>query len=320
MNRKFVAVLSAASLAATFGVLRAPSAIAADPDPSAAASLAYSGSGSAHALDLTVLGTSGVHVAQAAVGSSEGSMDTSTTPRSVADASNLALSLLSGTAPSPALLAHTHQEAPPDHAISSTKTVVPLRVPGLLDLGVSSSESNARWAGDDKCLASGASVERSTVSTADAELLGVAGLTSGLLKLSNTVATAQSTRLQQLSLGAGRAVVSNAAGSAVDLSLFNGGVHVQVASAPVLTAVANGKPGGASVTWTAPLVTVNGTPLTVSNSPLRIVSPDNPLLSVELTLGTKTKDQRSAGRHARRGGRQCPSPQVEVADRHRGRG
>ena len=287
MNRSFVSLVSAAAL--TLGGLTwvASGATAAD-QPSAAAAPSFSGSGSAHALDLTVLSAAGIKAAQVSLATAEGAANSASSPRAVADAANLEVALLTGNAPSPALLAHARQTAPPDHPTGDSDESLPLHIPGLLDLDVSTATANARWAGDDACFASGTSVQRSTVSTADAELLGVAGLGKGLLKLNGAVATSQSTRLEQLSSSGGRAVISNAVGSAAGLELLNGAVHVQVAQAPVLTATATGTPGGARVDWQAPLVTVNGSALNVANSPLNIISPDNPLLALELSLGQKT--------------------------------
>ena len=52
----------------------------------------------------------------------------------MADGSNLDIALFTGNPPNPALLAHAHQEAPPDNPTEASSSVLPLTIPGLLDL------------------------------------------------------------------------------------------------------------------------------------------------------------------------------------------
>jgi putative cell wall-binding protein len=288
MKKSLAAVVAVATVTATGTALTLPARAATARPPAAglvtaaaAGSPSFTAASSAHALDLTVLGTLGSRVAQVDLASSEGSANTSRTPRTVADASNLDIALFTGNPPNPALLAHVHQEAPPDNPTETSQSVLPLTIPGLLALGVSTARANARWTGDAACLPSGQSVQRSSVSTLDTTLLGIAGLDQGLLSLPGTVSTAQSTQL--LTTPAGRAVVSTARGSAASVDLFNGAVKIEVAKAPTLVAAANGTTG--TVTWTAPLITVNGKGLDVANQRQTVTVPGG---LVEVSLGQLT--------------------------------
>jgi putative cell wall-binding protein len=306
MKKHLVASVSALALGATTFLMHSPVAAAtaqpraaALPQAESAGKPDFAATSSAHAVDLTVLGALGIgKVAEVDVASSEGSANSASTapaPKTVADASNLDIALLTGNPPDPALLAHARQTAPPDNPTESTAAVLPLHLAPLLDLGVSSAKANARWPGDSVCLPSGTPVERSSVSTADLKLLGVSGLADGVLALPDTVSTTQSTSLVAVP-GAKRAVLSTAAGSAASVELFNGAVKIQVAKAPTLSAIATGVPDGAKVSWNAPLITVNGSALDVTNSPLRLNVGGG---FVELSLGQPTNVQQSAdGRHA----------------------
>lgn len=231
------------------------------------------------ALSLPGLGSLG----DVGVGISTGALDGSATPRTTAESSNLGVALAEQALPD--LLATASQRAPRDHLSPATARSVEGEVPGLLSLGVSTATAQARWLGDDRCPAPGVPLTSSSVSTADAATAEAPGLGS-LLTLPGTVSTSQQTVLAG---GDVRRVVATARGSVADLGLFGGTVRVAVADRPTLTATASGRDGGAAVAWSAPLVrlTVDGDEreLPVDGSPVEIVSPDNPLLRLELSLG-----------------------------------
>lgn len=272
--------ITALSLA-LYGVTQVPAQAAA---PAAAPPTEVRGATSAEILHLSALSLPGLgSLADAGVGISAGSVDGSASPRTTADASNLGVALAEQALPD--LLATASQEAPPDHASPATARSIEGEIPGLLSLGVSTTTAQARWLGNAQCPAPGTPLTSSTVSTADAATDETPGLGS-LLTLPGTASTSQRTTLAG---GDVRRVVSTAQGSAADLSLFGGAVQLDVADEPTLTATATGRDGGASVEWNAPLVrlTVNGDEreIPVDGSPVDIVSPDNPLLHLELSLG-----------------------------------
>ncbi|HEY0904291.1 MAG TPA: hypothetical protein VGE14_10420, partial [Marmoricola sp.] len=271
--------------------LGAPAAQAAPPSGAR-------GSGSAEVLHLDAVGIpGGVSLADVGLGIVSGSVNGSTTPRSSADARNLDAALAGQALPG--LLAHVSQVALPDHPAAEVATVLPGSVPGLLDLGVSSASAQARWPGDASCLPAGSALSTSTVSTADA-VLAPGGGVGQLLGLPGTVSVAQSTRLAPNADTAhgGRDVVSTATGSTAGLRLFGTALAVGVTDAPTLTATATGRPGGATVTWNAPAVSVRfqgqDQTLPADGTPLDFTAPDNPLLRVELRAGQLDDVVRSA--------------------------
>lgn len=269
----------------------APAAAAAPPTQVAAGA-------SAEILHLSALNVPGAGtLADAGVGVSTGAVDGTGSPRSTADSANLTAALADQALPD--LLAVASQQAPRDHLSPATARSIDGQVPGIVSLGVSTSSAQARWTADDSCPAPGAPLTRSSVSTADVATEEVPSA-GALLTLPGTASTSQQTTLAG---GDVRRVVSTARGSAADVGLLGGVIQVAVADAPTLRAVATGKPGGASVEWSAPLVrvTVNGQEreVPVEGGPIDITSPDNPLLHAELSVGQLTDVEESKdGTHA----------------------
>ncbi|MDR7254552.1 hypothetical protein J2X46_003545 [Nocardioides sp. BE266] len=216
------------------------------------------------------------------------------TPRARASASNLGADAagidLSG------LLSQAQQTAPPDHPDPATgPQVARISAPPIIAGGVSSSTAHARLAADGSCPAPGTPLTTSTTSTADVSVLDL-GTVGSLLEAPGTVSATQSVRLTQApGVGDARAVTSTATTDVAALELFDT-VTVGISEAPVLTATASGRPGGADVTYTQPVVTVTapgapGSPfvLDAANETARFTLPANPLLQVELSLGALSR-------------------------------
>ncbi len=282
-RRRASAALSLSTLAAFSVVLpQAAAAQAADPATD------YAAATSAGLLDATLLGVAGLSAGTISVADSRGALDSSSPTTAQASATNLDGTLL--TAVPLNVLSTTQQAAPPDNPDGAAEDIVPAFTTPLLGLGISNAEAAARARADGACLEPSVALTRSTVSTASASVVPIPLAGGGaLVDLPGEVAVSQSTSLVPTTPGSDRrSVVASAEGTAVDLSLL-GQIAVKVTGAPNLTATASGAPGGADVTWEAPLVTVEvaGTPYTlpVDGSPLDLVLPSNPLLELELGLG-----------------------------------
>jgi hypothetical protein len=284
-----VAALSTASalaLAVQSPAQPAPAAVVA-----AAFNQPYSTTASGEVLHLNALSVAGLPgVADAGIGISTGTTSGSPTHAATAEARNLDVKLLGGQLP--AILAHVKQTAPPDNPVKATQTSIPGNLLPLLNLGVSTANASARTpTGTDDCFPGTTLLSSSDVTTADVSLLDAPGI-GALLALPGTLKTAQATALVPNTIQGGpgaRDVVAAVTGTAADIELLDGEIQVSVAESPVLRATATGRAGSASVSWNAPLVkvTFGGTEYTlpVNGSPLDIVLPSNPLISLELKLG-----------------------------------
>ncbi|GAA4749809.1 hypothetical protein GCM10023350_38680 [Nocardioides endophyticus] len=217
-----------------------------------------------------------------------GAAGSTATPRASADARNLGGTGLAGT-PLP-LLSSAHSEATtgapsPD---LTTATTAPVTVPGLVDLGLSTSTAQARTTADGSCLPVGALSSASTATTAGATVVpaNIPGLGDvSVLTLPKDVATSQHTQL--VGRTGGDAVRATASGSTVDVELLGGAATIKVLDPAVLTATAGGTSGSADVTYDAPAVSVvaGGQSYAVpsNGSPVSIALPANPGLSLEVS-------------------------------------
>lgn len=190
------------------------------------------------------------------------------------------------------VLSQAEQVAPPSQAAPSTgPQVARVSAPPVISAGVSATSARARLAADGSCPAPGGPTSTSTATTADVSVLDL-GLAGSLLRAPGTVHATQSVSLAPVD-GAddARAVTATASSDLAALTLFDD-VTVGISQDPVLTASASGRPGGAEVTYTQPVVTVTvpgapGSPyvLDAANETARFAVPDNPLLGLELSLG-----------------------------------
>ena len=162
----------------------------------------------------------------------------------------------------------------------------------LLNAGISTSVAHAQFT-DGSCLPATTPLSSSSTTTVDASVLDVPGV-GRLLNAPGTVKTSQSVSLEATG-GANdaRRVVATSGSNLLALDLFSQ-VTVGVSEAPTLTARASGQPGGASVDYTQPIVTVTpkGQPaqvLDAANEVAKFALPDNPGLVLELSLGALTE-------------------------------
>jgi hypothetical protein len=258
--------------------------------------LGATASTSAGLLDVTVLGANlgplgNVSAASVDVASTTGSLQ-APSPRVSARASNLGAELLGQGLPP--VLTTAAQTAPSTNPAPTTMDGPAIPAAPLLSAGISRSVAHAQL-DDSSCLSGTTPMSSSSTTTLDATVLEVPTV-GALVKAPGTVQTQQEVRLASIA-GAGdaRKVVSSATSNLTSLDLF-GSVTVGVSQAPTLTAGASGQPGGATVDYTQPVVTVTVPQLPQSpfvldaaNEVATFALPENPLLTVELSLGAVTK-------------------------------
>ncbi|GEP37227.1 hypothetical protein NPS01_08900 [Nocardioides psychrotolerans] len=255
--------------------LAAPASAATLPVPAGATTAA-----TGEVLHVTVLSVPLVaSAAEVILGQVEGTLN-ATNPRSTAESRNLEGTAL--TAVPLNILSEATQVAPPDNPAPATDSIVagtvPLTIPGVLDLGVSNSSAQARFAADGTCLGANVPVSQSSVSTADVSVLGVSGLAGGLVNLPGTASVSQKTEL--LANGrpnGGRNVVSTVTGSTASLQLAGNNV-LEVTSAPELKVTADGTTGGTKATYTTPIVELGGMTI-IPGDPVSVPADAGMLLS-----------------------------------------
>ena len=215
---------------------------------------------------------------------------TASSPRVSAKAANLGAILLNQTLP--ALLTEASQTAPPTNPSPTVANGPVIPAGPLLTAGISTSTAHARFT-DGSCLPAATPLSSSSTTTLNAAVLDVP-VTGALVRAPGEVTTSQDVSL--VSTGGTndeRKVVATSASTLADLDLF-GSVDIGVSKRPTLTATATGKPGGADVSYNEPVVSVSIPQtgqtfvLDVANETATFVLPENPLLTVELSLGTAT--------------------------------
>ena len=252
--RRVLALFSAVLLT-LLGVLAAPQAASAAPLPAT-----YTGSAGGDIVDFTLNPVGGPNLARTRSAVSQSTVNSAGTPAVTSRASNLnaAVAGLGLT------VVNRTQTAPPDQGGAATDTIADAAVPGVLDLGILTTQVEAHYAGNDACVAGGLLAD-SRISTT--------GVTVGPAAAGNVAQTGDANTRGVVALipePAGsalhRAVSSTASGQISGTSFLGGAVAVQVAGTPTLQATATGDPGGANVTYTpgAVTVTANGTTTTVN--------------------------------------------------------
>lgn len=263
--------------------LAAPASAATLPVPAGATTAA-----TGEVLHVAVLGVPlvGASVAEVILGQVEGTLSAAA-PRATAESRNLEGTAL--TAIPLNILSEATQVAPPDNPTPATDSLIsgtiPLTIPGVLDLGVSNSSAQARFAADGTCLDATVPVSQSSVSTADVSVLDISGLPGGVVNLPGTASVSQKTEL--VSNGrpnGGRNVVSTVTGSTASLQLA--GNHVlEVTSEPELKVTADGTAAGTTATYSTPIVELGGMSI-IPGSPMSVPAEAGMLL--ELSVGTPT--------------------------------
>jgi hypothetical protein len=236
------------------------------------------------------------------IGETSGTVSPSASPRAVAEARNLsAEGALLQNLPVPSVARSEATDANRDPGADDA-TAVPVAIPGVANLGAFSATAQARWGGDDSCLPANGLFTSSVATTASASVLpldlpGVSAAT--LVELPGEVSVAQRSSLTSTSVPGKKAVRSVATTGTADLSLVGDAAQVEVISAPTLVATAAGTDGGASVEYTAAVLEVTGPDgeefiLPTDGAPASIALPDNPLLTLQLSIPEPTNVVESA--------------------------
>jgi hypothetical protein len=197
-------------------------------------------------LDVNVLG--GIDVAGVRLVSTTSASGSTLSPRSSATASDLAADV----AALGLFVNSESQTAPPDAGGPETGTLAAVTVPGLLNVGVMDTTVEAHYDSDETCVP-GNLLADSLIETTAGVSLAPAGIAS---ILTTGAASTRSTTELVTTTGLNRAVRATAVGSIADIALLGGLVEVEIADDASLTATATGEPGGASVVYTEPTVTV----------------------------------------------------------------
>lgn len=264
--RRILTVTALLGLLAAF--LAAPVAHASTAAPAAPAVppaeiTPFAGDGSSELLHVNAdLPVGDFAIAEVGLSPVSTSVNSTTDPRSTADAANLDGALLGGNIPLDGILVEVSQTAPPDNAEATEETLIPIPAEPLLDLGVSTSSAHARWPGDNVCLDPGVPLSRAFNETAGASVLTVPD-TLTVATVNNQSGGVSGTTSQlttELVPGEeGRALVSTSETQVDEVTILQGTpleVSIGVVGTPTLTATASGQPGGATVTYDAPIITI----------------------------------------------------------------
>jgi large repetitive protein len=226
-----------------------------------------------------------------AAANSQGGVGTDAATRSYARAANLdPLAVLEQINLSN-LLSEIAQSAPPDNAAPATKQLLAVPAAPLLTASVSDASALAHWAGDGVCVAADTPLAQSFNRTAQVDVLpALPAPISGSLLSVNAAQQGASFTQSTLSLPSivvpgktdPRAVQAEQVTHAAGVSLF--GVNIDVGAVdPVLTARATGLAGGATASYTAPIVTINGNQVIGQTDISALIAQLNPVLAPLLT-------------------------------------
>lgn len=169
--------------------------------------------------------------------------------------------------------------------VKPSQTLVPVPAEPLLSLGVSTGEATARWAGTRTCVPSTQVATSSTSSTADLGLLpGAIPGTPAAIGAEGTASAIESTRYT--GTGTRKGLEGVATTALADLSLL-GAVDIEVVADPKMVATANGRDGGAAITYTPAVLEItdptgNPVPIPTDGAPAEIAIPANPLLGLTI--------------------------------------
>ena len=217
--------------------------------------------------------------------------------RAFSRGTNLDLDLLSGALPLTGLIVESEQAAPPDNAEPVVNELLNLDANPLARVLLARATAHSRWPGDSQCVASGTPIAMGQSEVTDPEVLTGVGGPAGtaLVALDNrqgsTVYTKSTVGLIDVAGTANKGVIAEAHTQLTALTLFKGTTSeltINVVAPPVVTAIATGQPGGASVTYSEPILQIvqNGTvvgELNAADINQTIVLPNGIL---ELKLGT----------------------------------
>ncbi|GGO75319.1 binary toxin-like calcium binding domain-containing protein [Nocardioides deserti] len=297
--------LAVSTAAAGLAVTSGGAAAAAEPSP-------FSATGSANVLSVDAVAVPLLPIPSVAdldIGDVSTTVDSSKAPRATATAAGLGGEGLLGFS-IPGLAAVQQQASTtgaPANNTAVSDTSLPIDIPALLDLDVSTATALARWAGDNQCLPAGGALTEADATLAGATVLPLSLPGIGdfpLVSLPGTAGVQHAVRVDPVGNTGRGAVVSQASGTVADLSLFAGNVGVKIIAPPTLTARADGTPGGAKVTYDPAVLAITGpggaeVPIPDSGEIPKFALPANPLLTLELSApGTENVVQSADGRTA----------------------
>jgi uncharacterized repeat protein (TIGR01451 family) len=173
--------------------------------------------------------------------------------RSSARAANADANLLSAV-PLTGLLVEATQTAPPDNAAPDEQVFLDVPADPVLTASAGTAEAHARWAGDDRCVTPGTPISRGESTVADLNVLdATAELESGQ---GGAVRSISTVGIVDVAGQATKGLKAEAITQVTGIALGGGALTVNVLAPPRVTAIATGQPGGATVTYTEPVLQV----------------------------------------------------------------
>jgi len=270
-------VASAALLAGGATAVAATAAVTASPAAAQTGTGIYGGSATGNLVGVTAVTVPGatatapptLQVANVLVApttaqvSSNAKITAAPGKESYADATNLDADLISGAIPLNDLVVDSTQSALPDHPTAVTNTLASVPLDPVLDATVTSATANARWLGPDTCLPVGTDIAHGTSTVATANVLTNVGLGTATVSVVNSdggpVTSDSSVKLISTKVANHDGVQSTQIDQLTGIVLFKGTsmeLDINVVAPPEITATATGMPGGASITYTEPILQI----------------------------------------------------------------
>ncbi|HUR49354.1 MAG TPA: hypothetical protein VMY88_07515 [Acidimicrobiales bacterium] len=256
-------VVLAAAVFATFAGLVA---IAGGPVQAQTAPNGYGGSASVDLVHLDAVEIPGtIKVADLSVAPADAFVSSQTVPgHAVSRATNLDLDLLSGTLPLTGLIVEAEQVAPPDNAEPVVEELLNLDANPLARVLLARATAHSRWPANG-CVPAGTPFSLGQSEVIDPEVLTGVGGPAGtaLLALDNqqgsTVFTRSTVGMVDVAGSPNKGIIAEAHTQLTAVTLFKGTTSeltINVIAPPVVTAIATGQPGGASVTYSEPILQI----------------------------------------------------------------
>ena len=176
-------------------------------------------------------------------------------------ATNVSADVLSDAIPLD-LLVEAESTALPNGPQVQNSIIDELPLDPIANATVSRATAHARWVADG-CVPVGTPISTASSELADAKVLTGLGLGDALLTVNNsqgdTVYSDTRTELVNVAGQTGKGVKSTALTQVTGITLFKGSASeltINVLAPPVVTATATGKPGGATVTYSEPILEI----------------------------------------------------------------
>ena len=184
--------------------------------------------------------------------------------QSYARATNLDAQLVNGNVPLNNLVVEADQAAAPDNSAGVSKSLASVPADPLADATITTAFANARWAGPDSCVPIGTDIAHGTSTAATANVLTGTPLGSAAVSVVNSAGgpVTSDSAIQMISIpgqSTAEGVESTQLDQLTGIVLFKGSANeltINVLAPPKITATATGFPGGASVSYTEPVLQV----------------------------------------------------------------